>query len=1404
MLISMETEMGQHEESLGSQPTPYHGLSSPALERHEERHEPSQLQNSSCAVNQPTSSEPMFLAELGDSAISGRGFTSSGLTIHDDQNTYQPISTPLSPFNNGVVSNANAVSTMNENSRRSLSSIHTGSVDDPHGFSRPLDINQQDTGLAETAPMSVNEDSLSSHHDTPSPRPESSMPTSSWKSIYLDWKVLLCFSALFGSTLIAIEVVAAISSQGHGLANGQYQLHYLWKYGTAAVFTLYATLWARVEYNAKTIAPWLQLSSGPKDADRTVLLDYISPFPTTTVFQALRYKDFYVMAAVLVTIILRVLIVLSTSLITLVPVRIELHEVPVKLQHTFRTTVLEGWPLPESAFNPPDSVKAQVYMGLINGEHPYPVGLTESLAYQDFTMDLKGAESLTVAVDAFSGMLECKESNHIRLLPGTRITSSSYYSQTVETENCTYFLNFTFPEHSSRTQYYGRVLLSSCDENAMGNDTSFYLPPENKRNFTLQILTMEITHDQEPSISNDTNQSGLITRVMERSCYPSFVIKNVSVARSTGQNDSLSVTKQQPRLLPKTNPWGGFADLEQLLNHNCDHGGCIFERLSGYCESSCDLNATAVSNNGTQDESIVLDGFLALALKKNLEISPASVAEQFFNLTYIDENVDRLFVSYGAYLGYLLFKDQTKGATANATAIVKSDRLLVTPTVAHVMTGLLGLCLILSLVTIALLPKRDILLPRPTTIMDMAVLTQQSQPFMQSLRGLGSSSEKDMQSQIRSRSYKLNLVRAAELESKQVFSIQVDSESSAEHHSSRISGDQKPSKTRHPLVLHPVTRLILALLVVTIIVTLEVTLRRSDYAQGLMDVRSKDYVQYGWMFLPAIILSLISLYYGSVEFQARLLAPYQNLSSGAPSRVTLFLDLRDKLSVTALVTAIRVRQFAVATAILAAFTSSFLTIASASLFSVQEVSADNDPTQLVPQDVLNYTELWTTRSSNSTFLLAADLDYPAFTFQNLVYPSLRWNESMDDTSSNSAHDRYIEANIPAARASLNCTVITRPHLEATLGAFPGNYGEADRHYIHIKFPDTNCTGPEGNFRIQIDESFTARDFYFGIALPGSSLLFLDDFIPDDNIPEDPSNFIGCASYLYAWGKISNWTGNDLSVTGMGCDEQMQEVGTKLTLFGPDLEIRRDHPPQLDNSSAHAVTYAPKGCSDSWMKDCDNALQYLYMDLQDVLTSEALDCFFSALTFPGGLLALDQSLLGNESMAQSVADAVMFQHQVLRGQAFSAAGRTPVNTPDIRSAIVSVSDSSGFSFPANVSDTTHTTSRIIQDALATRILEALLGAVLVLSCLSWIASPNTNILPRNPVSIASVAAWLADGDVIDLLPHNFHEMTKSDGKALFDDKYFYMRMDQQGRLGIRSALATFTKEREPRSLSSADN
>lgn len=58
-------------------------------------------------------------------------------------------------------------------------------------------------------------------------------------------------------------------------------------------------------------------------------------------------------------------------------------------------------------------------------------------------------------------------------------------------------------------------------------------------------------------------------------------------------------------------------------------------------------------------------------------------------------------------------------------------------------------------------------------------------------------------------------------------------------------------------------------------------------------------------------------------------------------------------------------------------------------------------------------------------------------------------------------------------------------------------------------------------------------------------------------------------------------------------------------------------------------------------------------------------------------------------------------------------------------------------------------RVVQDAISTRVLEALLLVTLVLLGVGWVWLPKTNVLPkRSPTTIASAAALLAGGNLME--------------------------------------------------------
>lgn len=150
---------------------------------------------------------------------------------------------------------------------------------------------------------------------TPEPRPApAQLP---WRPFYLRRLVIAGFMGTFVLVLAAIEVLLAMSNKNDGIATSRHELHYLWTYGPTALLTLVAALWARAEYQSKLVAPWVRLMRQSTDAKRTLLLDYVSDFQLLVVFKALRNKDWTVSIACTVSMLIKVLIVISTGLITL-------------------------------------------------------------------------------------------------------------------------------------------------------------------------------------------------------------------------------------------------------------------------------------------------------------------------------------------------------------------------------------------------------------------------------------------------------------------------------------------------------------------------------------------------------------------------------------------------------------------------------------------------------------------------------------------------------------------------------------------------------------------------------------------------------------------------------------------------------------------------------------------------------------------------------------------------------------------------------------------------------------------------------------------------------------------------------------------------------------------------------
>lgn len=83
------------------------------------------------------------------------------------------------------------------------------------------------------------------------------------------------------------------------------------------VFTLFSVFWNQIDYRARLLTPWIAMAKGPQPAERSVLLDHISPNIAAAWLNSSKARDFPVVLSITGAILVRTLVVLSAGLFTL-------------------------------------------------------------------------------------------------------------------------------------------------------------------------------------------------------------------------------------------------------------------------------------------------------------------------------------------------------------------------------------------------------------------------------------------------------------------------------------------------------------------------------------------------------------------------------------------------------------------------------------------------------------------------------------------------------------------------------------------------------------------------------------------------------------------------------------------------------------------------------------------------------------------------------------------------------------------------------------------------------------------------------------------------------------------------------------------------------------------------------
>lgn len=1121
-----------------------------------------------------------------------------------------------------------------------------------------------------------------------------------WHPYYLDWSVLAAFGITFLVLAVSCQILLYYSNKSYGLASSYQGLRYLWTYGPTAILTLIASFWARVECQTKISPPWCRMLKGAVTSQQSVLLDYVSKFQPVAIYTAIKNKDYPVAASILVSLLLRLTIVISTSFIVLSPIDVRIEDVKVTLKSQFVDD--------PSGLSATGDLALSSLTALISKDVSLPDGVSAKYAYVKAETDIQNISKLATTVDGFEGGLNCEPATvspvwgSVMLFQDDELWNGQPSLKTVrlKSDSCEMTVDFNH--------------LKPCNHDDYGVCTSLSILPtacdESNSTYKSAIgIVASAVMDSPGSLVNSTAEPWAfhinitILRANASICTPFYEIKPIKTLRTNAEIQVLPVADTTARQLSSVSPW--------------DIWKTHFDSISTSYE---------VPENWLPGEQVQFDECSERVLQF-ANYAGFKVLLNFASLFDRDSIVRPFSSYYQQYTAILarvsLMKDASTPSTGSA--IVSEQRLLVQIVPTHIMTGLLLLSL--TMVVIIWRWQSRLLLPQsPNTIVGNAVLLAHS-PLRWT--GIGSASVSGLGDVLDRWVYRIDKVDTSATSNHQLL-LCFDQRRP-------MSGDmdvgEMATSTYRPLSLSIAFRSFAFVLIFSVIATLEILLRKSEHNNGIADTPAERSKYQLWTVFPGLLSALISMYSSSVDADTRSQSHLLQLRRGVAFEA-LSLDLVDRHASILILEEIRSRVFESLASTLAVATTSLLTIFSASLFFSTTLPTETH-VQLKPSSLIYYNAdldgyygypIATTPNSAGVIILLKNASYPAFTYQDLAFPGL----VLDGTPSNHLAQSGVVYNVtvPAVRPSFTaCRLYNSSQIEVSVDTS----ALTNETYLKVMiYPEAGCKTEDYQ---QIWVNTTAHDHtYFGNKAVQTGF--------------------GCSTHVWTWGSWTNFYSDDTkarfqSIHALACNDSLHIVETSVDFIAQTMAVNSYNPPIANYASAVSLTSM-------------NASPYFdfYSLLPQIATTESdadLDSFFTMIT--SSRYAIQTSYLGDSSKVSAVVDSIQFHHRIMLVQLLDQQWRYPNRTSADSAGpkILPVWDKPTV-FNATARDPGGR-SRVVVDMASTRVLQSLFAATLVCLGVNWFLMRNIDIIPRSPTSIANWIALLADSNLYDVLPPNAGQM-----------------------------------------------
>lgn len=694
-----------------------------------------------------------------------------------------------------------------------------------------------------------------------------------------------------------------------------------------------------------------------------------------------------------------------------------------------------------------------------------------------------------------------------------------------------------------------------------------------------------------------------------------------------------------------------------------------------------------------------------------------STLGQFLNTTFMAEKAQLVFTGIASQLVRQDFMD-TVNSTRTGTISYQENKLWANKIPTVVLSAIFAL-LALSSILLQFLKPWNVVPRAPDTIFSNIAILNDSSNLKGSLDATGFAPTSAIEEKLRQRSFKSRFDTSG---------FQVDELSTNGQGLDTNQMTQIPVLTPwRPFIVTIPAIFVLTAIPLGIIVALEVIQRLSDRSQGFISVDNRSGSSYGMAFIPAMVVTIFALLEGSLSSNSAIIAAFWRLNAGnSPARRTIFYNTVGDLFPVAIWKSIKTHYWGIVFVNIAAGVATFLTVFTAELYAIKSVPTSGS-TILNRIDGFNLNhEFYASAQDDgagilTSIVLNANLSYPAWTYDNLVFPSLSLGVILSD------NEGTLTARIPALRAVLNCTVSRTQNASIKVDPKLSTYN------ITAEFPQT-CPGGDGTLK-----SFNMSPYnYTG---PSGYVGYFHDINVVTDVPGRfgvvyngisnvgyPDLDVGCPSLLAYFGhqKVSaDKSTIDADITVLVCTQLIQQLDTDVTFSSLALEIDPTHPPIPIESTA---VYVKNELADSFARQYQ--LQYGILGLGN---NGELDPFFdTAVNGLGGTPV--EELVGAKN-----ADRLVNVTNHLYGQYMAQA--ISINMRNSSSSVLSTSA------PVKDALVYQRTFRIVQNHTPKLILQILLGIIAACNILTWGFTGKTkDLFYHSPSSIAGTASLIAGSEL----------------------------------------------------------